>query len=356
MARVAALVLLTSCGQVTSAPTMHSTKGTVEAGGSRPSPTAVVASSGQSLSKSPCKLPLGIGRGQSGFIAYPSGQFAPDLSSDQASSPYHGPNSSSVGGLGVPTYDSAAARWLPVSRALVSPDGATYAYSELVFPPVGPTPINGPGPGPTGSRIHVVTVASAADHVAVDSPALWEAVAYTGRQIYLIQACLECGTHASGLWVLDTTTGALNQLVAPDEHVPIIWAVIGPDAAWATDPTGGLARFDFANRSVAVWFTVPGKSLRPIGLDANGLPIAVGDADYSAVGSSGGGAWLVTGPEQALQLAPESEMIDGAIADTHGIWLLSFNNDVYLWTSDGELTQISALSGLGDRGLAGPCQ
>jgi hypothetical protein len=306
-------------------------------------------------------LPIGIGRGISGFVSYPGGSFTPDPSSDLSKSPYRGSNATSVGGLGVPSYDWSARRWLPVKPALISPDGGSYAYSELIYPPAGPTPTDGPGPGPIGSKVHLV---SASDRVLLDSHSLWEAVAYLGRQVYLIKMCLGgCGPGSGGLWTLDPATGALDQLVAPEEAPPSyhtagisqrIWAVIGPDGAWATDPQGGLARFDYASKTVSVWFTVPGKMLRPIGLDARGLPIAEGEANYSVAGSTRGGAWLVTAPQHAVRMAPDSTIIDGAVGDSHGTWLLSFDT-IYLWEGSG-LTQIAVLSGQGDRALAGPCQ
>jgi hypothetical protein len=297
-------------------------------------------------------------------VAYPAGSFAPDPSSDLSKSPYHGSNATSVGGLGVPSYDWSARRWLPVKPALVSPDGGSYAYSELIYPPAGPTPTNGPGPGPIGSRVHLISVDSAADRVLLDSRSLWEAVAFSGRHVYLIKMCLGgCGPGSGGLWTLDPATGALDQLVAPEGPAPSnsspgisqrIWAVIGPDAAWATDPQGGLARFDFASKTVSVWFVVPGKMLRPIGLDARGFPVAEGEANYSVAGSTRGGAWLVTAPQHAVRMAPDSTIIDGAYADGHGTWLLSFDT-IYLWGGSG-LTQIAELSGQGDRALAGQCQ
>jgi hypothetical protein len=351
-----ALIVLSACGPETSAPSSATPSHAVVV-------VSAVSPTSQTVTKTLCKLPVGIGRGTSGFVDYPGGSFAPDQSSDLSSSPYHGSNATSVGGLGVPSYDWSARRWLPVRPAMISPDGASYAYSEMIFPPAGPTPQNGPGPGPTGSKVHVVSVGAAADRVLLDSRSLWEAVAYTGRQIYLIKPCFEgCGADSGGLWTLDASTGKIDELVAPDAPVPFnpsvglsqhIWAVIGSDAAWTTDPHGGLARLDLASKAVSVWFTVQGKFLRPIGLDARGFPIAEGEADYSVAGSSRGGAWLVTASQQALRLAPDSTMIDDAVADSYGTWLLTFDK-IYRWEG-GQLTQIAVLP-QGDRGLAGHCQ
>ena len=344
-----AVIVLSSCGPVASAPAQTATA----------TRTAVVTVG----PKTPCKLPVGIERGPSGFADYPGGSFAPDPASDLSSSPYHGSNATSVGGVGGPSYDWSAGRWLPVPPRLIAPDGASYAYSEMIFPPVGPTPQNGPGPGPMGSKVHVVNVGIASDRVLLDTQTLWEAVAYSGLHIYLIKPCLGgCGPGSGGLWTLDASTGHLDELVAPEAPAPVnpsagisqrLWAVIGSDAAWATDPLGGLARFDFATKAVSVWFTVPGKSLRPIGLDARGFPIAEGDADFSVAGSSRGGAWVVTAPQQAVRIAPDSTMIDDALADSHGTWLLSFDR-LYLWEGS-RLTQIVTLPGQGARALAGPC-
>jgi len=346
-----AVIVLSSCGPVTSAP-LHS-----------PTPAAAsVAPTTQA--KAPCKLPIGIGRGSSGFVSYPEGTFAADPSSDLGRSPYRSSNATSVGGLGVPSYDWSARRWLPIKPALISPDGASYAYSELIYPPARPTPANGPGPAPLGSKVHLVDVGTAADRVLLESRSLWEAVAFSGGKIYLIKQCLGgCGPGSGGLWTLDPSTGVLDQLVAPEGPAPTnpssgisqrIWAVIGADAAWATDPQGSLARFDFAGKTVSVWFTVPGKMLRPIGMDARGFPIAEGEADYSVAGSSRGGAWLVIAPQQAVQIVPDSTMIDGALADSHGTWLLSLDR-IYL-RGGIDLRQVAVLSGRGDRALAGPCQ
>jgi hypothetical protein len=175
-------------------------------------------------------------------------------------------------------------------------------------------------------------------------------VAYSGRQIYLIP-------REGGLWTMDASTGKMDALAPPDgtaasrQHM---WTLIGPDAAWASDPQGGLARFDFASKTIAVWFTVPSKILRPIGLDGRGFPIVEGEADFSVAGSSRGGAWLVTAPQQAVQIAPDSNMIEGALGDGHGIWLLSVDR-IYRWMDGGQLTQIATVP-QGTPGLGGACQ
>ena len=327
------VLLLAACGPATASPT----------------PSAVV--SNQHL---PCKLAFGINGGLSGFVAYPGGDFTPDPSSDLTHSPYRGANASVIG-YG-PAYDAAMRRWLPVPRALVSPDGGTYAYGELLYPPAPPSPASGPRMvAPAGTRIHIVDVASAADRVVLDSHEFWTAVAYSGNHVYLIHGCPECGSGDGGLWTVDASSGVIEQVAAADASTQYMWTVVGTAAAWATDPHGGLARLDLATSTVSVWSGVASKMLRPIGLDSRGLPIAEGEANYSIAGSFRGGAWLVRGPQDAVQIAPGDLFVDEAVSDSHGVWLLSFN-DIYLWNAGSGLDRVGAVpASTSAKSLAGPC-
>jgi len=248
---------------------------------------------------------------------------------------------------------------------LLSPDGGSYAYDERVYAPVGPTPINGPGPGPIGTRIHIVDVATNKNRTLIDGSTLWSVVAYRNQLVYMIHPCYSgCGSDSGGLWTLDPATGAIQQVVAPDPEVASnssegltqhLWTLIGPDAAWAGDPTsGGLARLDLATRSVTIWFTVAAKALDPIGFDLEGHPIVRGEPNYNVPGSTFGGVWIVTSPGVATQIAADGLLITGAIADSHGVWFTT-PGSLYVATSDGRFTELGALAGTGDRNLAGPC-
>lgn len=181
----AVLVLLTSCKPaVSAAPTPTSTLRS-----SSPSSTTLV--SGLPTARIHCKLPVGNGKNISGFITYPDGTFTPDPTSDPATNPYRGPNTSAIGWSFTPTYDWPAGRWLPIPQPFLSSDGATYAYDERVYPPVGPTPINGPGPGPTAARIHVVDVATNKDRILIDGPPSWSVVAFQNQLVYLMHPCYQ---------------------------------------------------------------------------------------------------------------------------------------------------------------------
>ena len=280
--------------------------------------------------------------------------FTPDPGSDPAAMTYRGPNSSAISWSFSPTYDWPAARWLPIPWPFLSPDGGTYAYDERVSPPVGPTPINGPGPGPiSGTRIHVVDVATNKDRTLIDGPMLWSVVGFRNQLVYMIHPCYGgCGSDSGGLWTMDPATGAVHEIVAPDQR---LWTLVGSDAAWAGDPkSGGLARLNLATGSVTIWFTVDAKALDPAGFDQLGHPIARGEPNFNVPGSTGGGAWIVTSPGHATRIAPDGFIFTGAIADMHGVWFTT-PGSLYLVTPDGRSTEVGALPGTGDRNLAGPC-
>jgi hypothetical protein len=209
-------------------------------------------------------------------------------------------------------------------------------------------------------------VATNKNRTLIDGPTFWSVVAYRNQLVYMIHPCYEgCGSGSGGLWTMDPATGDVHQIVAPDPEVPFnpsagislhLWTLIGSDAAWAGDPkSGGLARLDLATRSVTVWFTVAAKSLDPIGFDLRGRPIVRGEPNYNVPGSTGGGAWIVTSPGVAIQIAPDGLGILGAIADTHGVWFTTAESAIYLVTPDGRSTEVGALPGTGNRHLAGPC-
>jgi hypothetical protein len=170
---------------------------------------------------------------------------------------------------------------------LLSSDGATYAYDERVF---GPTPLNGPGPGPIATRIHVVDVATNKNRTLIDGPTFWSVVANRNQLVYMMHPCYGgCGSDSGGLWTL-----------------------IGSDAAWAGDPkSGGLARLDLASRAVTIWFKVAAKALDPIGLDRLGHP-------------------------------PDGVGTIGAIVDTDRVWFTD-GGSIYLVTPDGRTTEVGAL-------------
>jgi len=352
------VVLLTSCGPAASAtPTPKSTA-------SSPSPSSAPVASELPTTRIHCKLPIGNDRSISGFITYPDGTFTPDPTSDPVTNPYRGPNSSSIGWSFTPLYDWPAARWLPIPQPFLSLDGAAYAYDERVSAP-GSTPANGPGPGPIGgTRIHVVDVATNKDRTLIDGPTLWSVVAYRNQLVYMIHQCIGgCSSDAGGLWTMDPATGTVNQIVAPDPDpsntiagIPQhLWTLVGSDAAWASDPkSGGLARLDLATRSVSVWYTVAAKSLNPLGFDLHGHPIVSGGPNFNVPGSTAGGAWIVISPGVAQQIEPDGILVTGAIADTHGVWLLS-GDDLNFMSTDGREAALGALPGSGDRNLAGPC-
>ena len=287
----------------------------------------------------PCRLPIGVGGDPqtllSGFLAYPGGSFTRDPSSDPRLSPYRGPNISVTSPLDVPSYDWAFHRWLPVPRALVASDGATYTYSELVGPPPPPTPASGPRFGPFRSHIHIVDVASTVDRVVLDSDTGWAAVGYSGVLVYVVHAAPE-ETPDGGLYALDVVTGEIRQLASPvaagSSASPISWRVIGSDAAWGTDQDGGLFRLDLKTGAASLWFRGPNGPLQVVALDLQGRPIVAGDPF---------GAWLAVAPQETVQIVDASRWVEDAMADAHGIWVLS-PPSVDLWVQGKALEEVSS--------------
>lgn len=165
-----------------------------------------------------CRLPVASGdaptdgsanhgaRGHGGFLQFPGGTFSPDPAS-----------------LG--SYAQAARTWVPVPRAWVAPDGRSYAYPEYRA-----------GGGPVGGIIHVVDIASGADHpLGVPAPSMpigWEAAG-----IYIARVVPNSGAPPNGLSLLDPRTGGLRQIAAGGS-----WTLIAGGLAVGADIDPTIAR------------------------------------------------------------------------------------------------------------------
>ncbi len=137
--------------------------------------------------------------GTGGFVQFPAGTFSVD------------PQSSG-------TYDLAAHKWLPVPHAWVSPDGTRYAYPEYRS-----------AAGPATGVIHVVDVASGADHP-LNVPAPSAPVSWETSGLYIARVVPNSDAPPQGLSRLDPASGALKQ-ITPDG----IWSQVGVDSAYGTD-------------------------------------------------------------------------------------------------------------------------
>lgn len=143
--------------------------------------------------------------GTGGFLQFPAGTFTID------------PQSSG-------TYDLAAHKWLPVPHAWVSPDGTRYAYPEYRT-----------GSGPATGIIHVVDVASGADHP-LNVPAPSAPVSWETSGLYITRVVPNSDAPPQGLSVLDPASGSLRQVVADG-----VWTAIGADSAFGADLDSSIA-------------------------------------------------------------------------------------------------------------------
>lgn len=353
-ALLAAVVLLTACG---TPPTATAASPSISAPPtSSPSLSAPTPSSKELIGDLPAITTVADARGDiehaGGFVHVPGGAFTTDPRATMvqdpkthlfrtATQPYLYGSSPGPGRI---TYNSAVDRWLPVGRERVAADGLNYAYAESVFP-ANPPP--GPGPFPTGVRIHVVDVRSAADRVVFESAVpdfFLDVVTYSERGIYLSPVCGEgCGAEALKLWQLDVATGIIKKV--SDRRG--FW-LIRDQVAWLAtyeegSPANQLLRLDLTSGQVAIWLTDSGMQL--IGTDAEGNPLV------TLNGIAGSALIRVTAPQQSEKLlsGPSNGQFSTAVADRQGTWLgggQTGGEGIYLYTRGAGVRKVSEFPGL----------
>jgi hypothetical protein len=298
---------------------------------------------------------MGYSNGQSGFLSLPSGSFQPDSNSAiayEASTGRYRTTQSPVlyGDSGVPTYDSARQRWIPVLQANILSDGSAYVYTREAHP--------------TQSRneIHLVNVASGEDRIIYDQGA-YDTLAYNADGVYL-QHHLNGTDAANGLWLLNTTTGSIKAYPTGERAT---WAAIAWGGAWSYSVDGNrfgsskFAKMDLSTGSITNWFDAGGsaqppqngsRSVRIFGFD--------GSKPLVEVWINGGTpqVWLLSGPGQAsrfpdVPLGQASPPL--ATTDSHGTWLIG-TDGVYLY-SNSLFTRVAAAppGPSNSYGVAGPC-
>ncbi len=305
-----------------------------------------------------CKIPLAVDQTGSGFITLPGGSFSPDANSNlafdnatntfrtQASPVLHGPNFS-----GALSYDAALNRWLPVLATSVAPNGTQYAYAQNIFPPGSQGPVV-----PTGSAIHIVDIPSGRDRVVYRGPLL-AVVGWKREGVYLTHPCFEGCGQAGGLWLLDPTTGLIQQIIAlpaanPERVWALVWSALGGGAAWAigADPNNPdaqpdrLVRHDLNGGPETIWFAKPGTQMTLLGMDG-AQPVVAAQTDAVTE------VWLVTGSNQGqlLSSTPAAQS-DGLLhptsmlSDSNGIWIGS-TTGVFLWANGVALEKLSSQRG-----------
>jgi len=259
-------------------------------------------------------------------------------------------------------YDRAFAKWLPVWRNSVSPDGTRYAYSKLA----------GNAYQNTGSALHVVNVATGADKVIYSGAGAYSVVDFETEGVYLTAAVPE--GYPRGLW-LQSLTGGQPRLISS----AIVAPAIGGGAAWGldfnkTDPSpapGGLEgpmnrilRYDLRSGTATPWFYRPGASLYVVGFDASRLPLvraSVGPSSTDPAGLQATEVWLLTSSVGATRLFSARDTQSPshvAAVDSHGVW---FDAPYYsasvssIWLYAGGSIHVVAVVNRGDVAVAGGC-
>ena len=217
------------------------------------------------------------------------------------------------------TYDAAAGRWLPATRAQVSPDGLRYAYTEWIQ-----SEASALGTTPIGARIHVVDVRSGSDKVlySVDGPAYYGVVSFAQEGIYFSPGCVWgtagalCGPEALTLWLLDPTTGKATKVSDRQGS----WLL---PAEGQVDQPNELLRISLSTGSGESWDREPitphqagtyGWYMRFVGTDSDGAPLVV------LPGTNETPLLRVNRPGQTERIFSGPGCCSVAVADRFGIW------------------------------------
>jgi hypothetical protein len=311
---------------------------------SAPSPSGTPSPVALNLS---CRLPVtwAVQSGQStraGFVSFPG----PALLEDP-DAPAH-----SV------FYDRGLAKWLPVPRTSVSPDGKRYAYGE------------GNAYLSAGGKLHVVDVATGVDTVIYSGGRLYKVVDFAAEGIYVTAAVPE--GYSRGLWLQNPAGGPARQISST-----IVAPVIGGGAAWgldfnAADPSPGpggmegpkneILRFDLSSGAATVWFYRPGATIYVLGFDAYGRQFVSADfppAPTDVNGRNIAELWQVASATSATMLfsgagVPSPSRM--AAVDSHGVWFDGGDGLAgTVWLLAGASIQLLATLNVSYFAVAGGC-
>lgn len=256
---------------------------------------------------------------QGAFISFPSASMATD-----------------TGGKGGGYFDRAFNRWLPVTRTAVSPDGAHYAFVDMVQ-----------------VELHVVDVISGKERTfplaAIGANYVFD---YAAEGIYMTFGFE--GLH--GLWLVNPITGSSHQV--PGITTPqasggagVVWnAEVNPadpnpinTASSAGILPDQITRVDVKSGTSKPWLYRPGVGLGVIGLDFQGSPLI---AVLRKWGDSTAELLIApdSGSQRSIYNGPLSGSIAGAIADGHGVWFGS-DHGIYLYSDAAGLQKVSNQAG-----------
>ena len=277
-----------------------------------------------------CRLPIYMQRGYEGspdfarqgaFLTFPAASMAIDNN-----------------GTGGAYFDRAFNRWLPVTRESVSPDGAHYAYAN-----------------PADDMLHVVDVVGGNERTfSLNAIGANYVFNYGADGIYMTLGFE--GLH--GLWLVNPASGSVRE-TAYATPPPGGATGINPQASagggifWVgevnpADPNpqkspvslgpDQIVRLDFASGHRIIWIYREGISLFVIGLDAGGRPLIV-----SSDGTEARTELLIAldqGSQRSIFKGALLMTLNGAIADSHGVWFGS-PQGTYLYSDAGGLQKVS---------------
>jgi hypothetical protein len=229
-----------------------------------------------------CRLPIVINQYEfaftGGFISFPSAAYQADPNGVITGSPTNisttkaTPVLSGAGGL--PFYDLAMRRWLPVGAGQSSPDGGSYAY--LV---------------PSNPRsLHVVQVATGVEHVTLLPPPQpgfqWELQDFSGAAVFLSTYSSSGGFISAGVWRLDLISGSLHQLTAAQNILMVqngtAWVgLVNPADPAPPIPGQGVAfdsigAINLSTGKQTTWMYKPSMSVQLMAVDdAGGIVVAL---------------------------------------------------------------------------------
>jgi len=322
---------------------------------SQASPAA--AASSAATEELRCDLPY-TDFAHTGFIHIPGGQFKADQAAQLEPDParpdsfnrtvvkpqLYGPTGSSS-----ESYDWPRSRWVPVGRALVSPDGASYTYSEVI---PNPASLGLGGPPPLGTRVHLVDVATGTDTVIYQTPAVLAAAWFGPSAVYLTEKVSDADTAtAFRLLQLDPTRQVATLVLGGAAAGPGPFTIDG-SALWimAPDPAnpkapGTVLRLALTGGAGTVWYQQPAGFAQFLGLDPQAHPVI---ATWTGADGDPGKTVVVTAPGSATALAAQgfTEMV----TDHHGMWL----NGTGVWLASGSGAVKKVAPGIGGA-LLGAC-
>jgi len=335
------LAIVSACGPQTAKGTPTSSP----ARSASPTATTSATAAPQSLS---CKLPVVTDK-DAGWLSFPAAAYQPDPRSN-VTLPVVGNSPLSK------SYDRLFERWLAVARDWISPDGRHYTYSDPLYPSSyeqGHVP---------PSRVHVVDIASGADHSFDPGPtpadSSWSVLDYENEGVYL--AMLGYGPSVpTGLWLLNPSSGALRKL--SDTFVA---QYISGRGAWGTsDALAGhgpglgsrLLRLDLASGAVESWYKRTDMEFSVLGADGAGHPVLnVWKGQTAQV-------LLVTARDIVSVLQPAQgdgvpALASGAhpVSDEHGMWFSDQHGNIWLYSPSTGIKRMAEVSS-GDLAIGGGC-